>query len=77
VFSSFLALVLMKELHDRPEAKGLKLEWADIIRDPDCLQEVETEQDQKRFVLHAQSQGDLWEGLSGRGSGIAPDATSG
>jgi arginine repressor len=47
----------MKELHDRLEAKGLKLEWADIIRDLDRLQEVEIEQDQKRFVLRTQAQG--------------------
>jgi transposase len=57
VFCSFLALVLMKELHDRLEARGLKLEWADIIRDLDRLQEVEIEQDKKRFVLRTQTQG--------------------
>jgi transposase len=57
VFCSFLALVLMKELHDRLEARGLNLEWADIIRDLDRLQEVEIEQDKKRFVLRTQTQG--------------------
>jgi hypothetical protein len=30
VFCSFLALVLMKELHDRVEAKGLKFRSPDI-----------------------------------------------
>ena len=57
VFCSFLALVLMKELHDRLEARGLKLEWTDVIRDLDRLQEVEIEQDKKRFVLRTQTQG--------------------
>ena len=46
----------MKESHDRLEGKGLKLEWADVIRDLDRLQEVEIEQGQKRFVLWTQIQ---------------------
>jgi hypothetical protein len=37
VFCSFLALVLMKELEDRLSAKGLELEWADILRDLEAL----------------------------------------
>lgn len=57
VFCSFLALVLMKELEDRFEAKGYQLEWADVIRDLDRLEEVEIEQDSKRFLLRTQTQG--------------------
>jgi hypothetical protein len=41
VFCCFLALVLMKELHDIVGAKGFRLEWSDIIRDLDRLQPVE------------------------------------
>ena len=37
VFCSFLALVLIKELEDRLAAKGLELEWADVLRDLDAL----------------------------------------
>jgi hypothetical protein len=37
VFCSFLALVLMKELEDRLSAKGLELEWADVLRDLTAL----------------------------------------
>jgi transposase len=33
VFCSFLALVLIKELEDRLGAKGLELQWADMLRD--------------------------------------------
>lgn len=51
VFCSFLALVLRKELQDHLAAAGLKPEWAEVVRDLDRLQEVEVEQDGKRFVL--------------------------
>jgi hypothetical protein len=51
VFCSFLALVLRKELQDRLAAAGLTLEWAEVLRDLDRLQEVEVDQDGKRFVL--------------------------
>ena len=51
VFCSFLALVLRKELQDRLAAAGLVPEWAEVLRDLDRLQEVEVQQDDKRFVL--------------------------
>ncbi len=51
VFCSFLALVLRKELEDRLAAHALKLEWADLLRDLDRLQEIELDQDGKRFCL--------------------------
>jgi transposase len=57
VFCSFLALTLMKELEDRLEAKGHRLEWRDIVRDLCQLEEVEIEQDGKRFLLRTQCKG--------------------
>jgi len=57
VFCSFLALVLRKELDDRLEACGHKLEWADVIRDLGHLQYAEVEQDGKRFLLRSEAQG--------------------
>lgn len=57
VFCSFLALVLRKELQDRLEAKGHDLEWADVIRDLDALEETVVEQDGKRFVLRSEVRG--------------------
>jgi transposase len=57
VFCSFLALALMKELEDRLEAKGYHLEWKDVIRDLDRLEEVEIKQDGKRFLLRSQTIG--------------------
>jgi hypothetical protein len=57
VFCSFLALVLQKELADRCAARGFQPEWDDVRRDLDRLQEVEVEQDGKRFVLRTPTTG--------------------
>jgi transposase len=57
VFCSFLALVLRKELRDRLAAAGLAPEWAEVLRDLDRLQEVEVEQDGKRFILRTPTTG--------------------
>jgi transposase len=51
VFCSFLALLLRKELQDRLEAQGEKLEWAVLLRDLEELQSAEVESDGKRFLL--------------------------
>ena len=51
VFCSFLALVLRAELQRRLEAKGWCLEWDDVIRDVDPLEEIELESNGKTFVL--------------------------
>ena len=57
VFCSFLSLVLMKELQARIEKKGWRIEWADVIRDLDRLEEVVLDQDGKRFLLRTESVG--------------------
>ncbi|MGH8732311.1 MAG: IS1634 family transposase [Burkholderiales bacterium] len=57
VFCSFLALALQKELADRCAAQGFQPEWDDVRRDLDRLQEVEVEQDGKRFVLRTPTTG--------------------
>jgi hypothetical protein len=57
VFCSFLALVLRKELMDRLSAAGHSFEWAELLRDLDRLQEVEVDQDGKRFVLRTPTTG--------------------
>lgn len=73
VFCSFLALVLMKELQDRLEANGHHLEWASIIRDLKRLEEVELEQDGKRFLLRTQARGTC--GKVFQAAGVALPAT--
>jgi DDE family transposase len=51
VFCGFLALVLRKELQDRLAAAHLQPEWRALLADLDRLQEIETEQDGKCFIL--------------------------
>ena len=57
LFCSFLALVLRKELDERLAAAGLELEWGDVVRDLDRLEQVTVEQNNKRFILRAQAPG--------------------
>jgi Transposase DDE domain len=51
VFCSFLALILRKELEERLSQARLRPEWNQLLADLDRLQEVEAEQDGKRFIL--------------------------
>jgi len=57
VFCSFLALILAKELQDRIREREMELEWARVIRDLDELEEIEIEQEGKRFLLRVGSRG--------------------
>jgi hypothetical protein len=57
VFCSFLALVLRKALMDRLAQRGDVLEWAAIVRDLNGLEEIQVDQDNKRFVLRSQTTG--------------------
>jgi transposase len=57
VFCSFLALILVKELQSQLEARGLKLEWKDVLRDIDKLQEIEVESGTQRFFLRTELRG--------------------
>ncbi len=50
IFCSFLVLLLQKELADLCAAKGVKLEWQDLLRDLDRLQESTIEKDGKRIT---------------------------
>jgi transposase len=52
VASSFLALVLKKELEDRLAAgEGARASWPEVLADLKSLTETEVEQDRKRFLL--------------------------
>ena len=57
IFSSFLALLLRHELMSSLALRGEKPEWADIVRDLAALQEVEVEQDGRRYRLRLPLQG--------------------
>jgi hypothetical protein len=51
VFCTFLALVLRKELEDRLAVARVKPEWRVLLTDLARLQDIEVEQDGKRFIL--------------------------
>src|SRR5919112_2358737 len=69
VFCSFLALVLQKELDSLCRAKGVVVEWADLIRDLDRLQEATIEKDGKRITTRTQVEGQV--GLVFQAAGVA------
>jgi transposase len=69
VFCSFLALVLQKELDSLCRTKGVIVEWADLIRDLDRLQEASIEKDGKRITTRTQVEGQV--GLVFQAAGVA------
>ena len=76
VFCSFLALVLRKELQDRLERKGWSLEWADIIRDLDRLQEVEMDIEGKSYVVRTETKGTVGKVFQACGVALPPTLRS-
>jgi transposase len=51
IFCSFLAILLIKELRRKMDAKGLKYEWKQILQSLNKLEEIKIEKDGKRFLL--------------------------
>jgi Transposase DDE domain len=73
VFCSFLALVLRKLLEDHLATARLKPEWGSLIRELDRLQEIETEQDGKQFVLRTPVTGDVGRVFKAVGVALPPN----
>jgi hypothetical protein len=73
VFCSFLALVLRKALEDRLAAAHLKPEWGALLRELDRLQEIETQQDGKHFVLRTPVTGDVGRVFQALGIALPPN----
>jgi len=57
VFSSFLALVLIKELYRRLEKAGHDFEWADIKQDLSALQEITLEDNGRKLAVRSECKG--------------------
>jgi transposase len=76
VFCSFLALILRKELQDRLESKGWSLEWPDVIRDLDRLQEVEMSLDGKNYVVRTETKGTVGKVFQACGVALPPTLRS-
>jgi Transposase DDE domain len=73
VFCSFLALVLRKELEERLTAARLKPEWRTLLADLDRLQEIEVEQDGKRFILRTPVTGVAGKAFQAVGTALPPN----
>lgn len=73
VFCSFLALLLAKELEDRLRRNGVATEWGDILRDLDRLQEIQLEQDGKRFLLRTPTTGVAGKLFQAVGAALPPN----
>jgi transposase len=72
VFCSFLALMLMKELLSRLQAKATSMEWEDIKRDLTALREVEIAANGNRFFLRTELQGSCSQVLKAAGLAVPP-----
>jgi transposase len=72
VFCSFLALVLQKELADRCRAAGITIEWADLLRDLDRLQEAAVTKDGKRITTRTAVTGQVGRVFQAVGVGLPP-----
>ena len=72
VFCSFLALLLRKELQDRLARKEWKLEWADVVRDLDNLNEMKTAINNKSFVFRGQTSGVVGKVFQACGVALPP-----
>ncbi len=57
MFCSFLALVLRKALEQRLNDVGHVFEWNDIKQDLKALQQVEIQEDGKRFAIRSECKG--------------------
>ena len=72
IFCSFLALLLMHELKERLKKRGWKLEWPDILRDLEVLEEVEVRHQGERYLLRTPLQGVCGKVLQAIGVAIPP-----
>lgn len=72
VFCSFLALVLRQELERRLAQQDWTLEWGDIVRDLDHLQETTITVDDHDYVIRSQIKGTLGKVFQATGVAIPP-----
>ena len=73
VFCSFLALVLQKELADLCRSHEVSVEWDDLIRDLDRLQEATIEKDGKRITTHTHVEGQVGRVFQAAGIALPPN----
>lgn len=72
VFCSFLALLIRKRLQDYLESRGWTLEWADIIRDVDMINEISVKHMGRSFVIRTETKGAAGKALQAAGVALPP-----
>jgi hypothetical protein len=72
VFSSFLALVLLRGLYEKLEARGWSVEWERLKRDLDDLQRFVVTTRDRRFLLRTAPRGDAGKALQAVGVALGP-----
>ena len=72
VFCSFLALVLLKELQDRMEARGWRLEWERLKQDLDRLVRMRVVQEGKVLEIRLAPVGEARKAIQAVGVGLGP-----
>ena len=72
VFCSFLALVLRKELERRLNHAGHLFEWSDIKQDLAALKTVTVEENDKRFAIRTECQGNCGKIFQAVGVALPP-----
>jgi hypothetical protein len=73
VFCSFLALMLQKELVDLCQRHDLVIEWADLLRDLDRLQQATIEKDGKRVTTRTAVAGQIGSVFQAAGVALPPN----
>jgi transposase len=73
VFCSFLALMLQKELADLCHSHGLVIEWADLLRDLDRLQEATIAKDGKAITARTAVAGQVGSVFQAAGIALPPN----
>ena len=68
-----VALMLQKELTDLCHSHGLVIEWADLLRDLDRLQEATIEKDGKRITTRTAVAGQVGSVFQAAGIALPPN----
>jgi len=71
VFCSFLALVLLKELLGRMEARGWHVEWDRLKADLEALADVTVRNAGRTFVIRSRTRGDAGKALQATGIALS------
>ena len=72
VFSSFLALVLLKELQQRMQARGFDYEWDRLRGNLKDLEEVRAEGVDRQVIMRTIPKGDVGRALQAAGVALGP-----